>query len=47
MVEFCIDNIYVEFGIPVYQQTVGIQIGTNCDPFVTDLLLYSYIRLCS
>ena len=25
---FFIDNIYVEFGIRVYQQTIGIQMGT-------------------
>ena len=44
MVEFLIDNIYVEFGghIHVYQQTLGISIGTNCAPLVADLFLYSY-----
>ena len=35
MVDFLIDNIYVEFGGHVYQ--VGIPMGTNCAPF-----LYSY-----
>ena len=29
MVEFLIDNIYVEFGGHVYRQTVGIPMGTN------------------
>ena len=29
MVEFLIDNIYVEYGGHVYQQTVGIPMGTN------------------
>ena len=42
MVEFLIDNIYVEFGGDVYQQTVDIQMGTNCAPLVADLFLYSY-----
>ena len=42
MVEFLIDNIYVEFGGPVYQQTVGIPMGTNCAPFMADLFLYSH-----
>ena len=37
MVEFLIDNIYVEFGGHVYQQTVGIPMGTNCAPLVADL----------
>ena len=42
MVEFLIDNIYVEFGGRVYQQIVGIPMGTNCAPLVADLFLYSY-----
>ena len=42
MVEFSIDNIYVEFGGHVYQQTVGIPMGTNCAPLVAYLFLYSY-----
>ena len=42
MVEFLIDNIYVEFGGRVYQQTVGIPMGTNCAPLVADWLLCSY-----
>ena len=37
-----IDNIYVEFGGHVYQQTVGIPMGSNCVPLVVDLFLYSY-----
>ena len=41
MVEYLIDNIYVEFGGHVYQQTVGIPMGTNCAPLVADLFLYS------
>ena len=34
--------MYVEFGSHVYQQTVGIPMGTNCAPLVADLFLYSY-----
>jgi len=30
------------FGGPVFQQTVGIPMGTNCAPLLTDLFLYSY-----
>ena len=30
MVEFLIDNFYVGFGGHVYQQIVGISMGTNC-----------------
>ena len=42
MVEFLIENIYVEYGGRVYQQTVGIPMGTNCAPLVADMFLYSY-----
>ena len=42
MVESLIDNIYVEFGGRLYQQTVGIPMGTNCAPLVADLFFYSY-----
>ena len=44
MVEFLIDNIYVEFGGHVYQQTVGITMGTNCGPLVA-YLICSYIHM--
>jgi hypothetical protein len=42
MLEFLIDNIFVIFGERVFQQTVGIPMGTNCAPLLTDLFLYSY-----
>ena len=42
MVEFFIQNIYVEIGGYVYQQTVDIPMVTNCAPSVADLFLYSY-----
>ena len=42
MLEFLIDNIFVEFGGLIFQQTVGIPVGTNCAPLLVDLFLYSY-----
>ena len=42
MLEFLIDNIFVIFGGRVFQQTVGIAMGTNCVPLLADLFLYSY-----
>jgi hypothetical protein len=42
MLEFLIDNIFGMFGGRVFQQTVGIPMGTNCAPLLTDLFLYSY-----
>jgi len=42
MLHFLIDNIFVIFGRLVFQQTVGIPMGTNCAPLFADLFLYSY-----
>jgi hypothetical protein len=42
MLGFLVDNIYVVFGDQVFQQSVGIPIGTNCAPLLADLFLYSY-----
>ena len=42
MLEFLMDNIFVMFGGCVFQQTVGIPMGTNCAPLLTDTFLYSY-----
>ena len=42
MLGFLIDTIYVAFGDHVFQQSVGIPMGTNCTPLLADLFLYSY-----
>jgi hypothetical protein len=42
MLEFLVDNIFAIFGGRVFQQTVGIPMGTNCAPLLADLFLYSY-----
>ena len=43
MLEFLVDNIFVVFGGKVFQQIVGIQMGTNSAPLLADIfLLYSY-----
>ena len=42
MPEFLIDNIFVSFGGTLFQQVVGIPMGTNCVPLLADLFLYSY-----
>ena len=36
--------MYVQFGDMVYQQIVGIPMGTNCAPLIADLFLYCYER---
>ena len=35
-------DIFVEFAGQIFQQTVGIPMGTNCAPLLADLYLYSY-----
>ena len=42
MLEFLIDNIFVVFAGKVFQQIVGIPMGTSCAPLLADLFLYSY-----
>ena len=38
------ENIYVQFDGMVYQQIVGIPMGTNCAPLIADLFLFCYER---
>ena len=47
MLEYLIDNIFVEFGGRIFQQTIGIPMGTNCVPLLADLFLYSYEGVCT
>ena len=42
---FLMENIYVQFDGMVYQQIVGIPMGTNCAPLIADLFLYCYERV--
>ena len=41
MIEFLIDNIFVQFGGHLFRQVLGIPMGTNCAPLLADLFLYS------
>jgi hypothetical protein len=34
MLEFLIDNIFVSFGGKLFQQVVGLPMGTNCAPLL-------------
>ena len=47
MIEFLVDNIYVRFGEQLFQQMVGIPMGTNCAPLLADLFLYFYFYFSS
>ena len=42
LLNFLIDNIFVQFGGRLFCQVIGIPMGTNCAPLLADLLLYSY-----
>jgi len=42
MINFLIDNIFIAFRGRIFQQTVGIPMGTNCAPRLADLFLHSY-----
>ena len=42
MIEFLIDNIFVEFGGRLFHQMTGISMGTNCALLLADRFLYSY-----
>jgi hypothetical protein len=35
-------NIFVSFGGTLFQQVIGIPMGTNCAPLLANLFLYSY-----
>ena len=37
-----LDNIFIWFGTKLYNQVVGIPMGTNCAPLVADLFLFCY-----
>ena len=42
MLEFLVDNIFVVFAGKVFQQIIGIPMGTNCASLLADIFLYSY-----
>ena len=42
MIEFLIDNIFVQFRGRFFCHLIGIPMGTNCAPLLADLFLYSY-----
>ena len=41
-INYLIDNIYVKCGDTLFQQIIGIPMGTDCAPFLANLFLYSY-----
>ena len=46
MVDWLIDNTFVVVGDKVFQQKIGIPMGTDCAPFLADLFLFVYEFRC-
>ena len=42
MIEFLVGNIFVVFVGKIFQQIVGIPMGTNCAPLLADIFIISY-----
>lgn len=42
MISWLIDNTYVTVGNAVFQQRIGIPMGTDCAPYLANLFLFSY-----
>ena len=42
LIEILVDNIFVVFAGKVFQQLIGIPMGTTCAPLLADIFLYSY-----
>ena len=42
MLDFLIGNIFVECGGVIFQQVIGIPMGTNCAPILVDLFCSAY-----
>ena len=42
MLHFLLDNVFIQVGWKVFQQCVGIPMGTNCAPLLAELLLHDY-----
>ena len=42
MIEFLIDNNFVQFGGHLFHQMIGIPTGSKCAPLLADLFLYPY-----
>ena len=41
---FLLNNVFIRFGTKLYRQIVGIPLGTNCAPLVSDFVLFCYER---
>lgn len=46
ILEFIIDKIPVAFSDQIFQQSVGISMGMNCDPLLTVYIDNVYLFIC-
>ena len=46
MIEFLIDNSFMQFGGRLFHQAIIIRMRTNCAPLLVDIFLYSYENEC-
>ena len=42
MINWLVDNTYVTIGNTVFQQVIGIPMGTDCAPYLANLFLFAY-----
>ena len=42
MINWLVDNTYVTIGNTVFQQIIGIPMGTDCAPYLANLFLFAY-----
>ena len=42
MLEYLVDNIFIDVGNRVYRQCIGIPMGTDCAPLLANLFLFYY-----
>jgi hypothetical protein len=42
VLSYLVGIIFEVFGDQIFQESVGIPLGTNCAPLLADLFLYSY-----
>ena len=40
LLHFLLDNVFIQVGREVFQQCVGIPMGTNCAPLLAELLFF-------
>ena len=42
LLQYLVDNVYIEVGNEVFRQTIGIPMGTDCAPQLANLFLFYY-----